>query len=83
MSQCAKILSGVKGMRPKSLLTRLFETRIVPFRFGSECINLFERNTLSIYRKSVIIREGNVLGTTSAFFAVVPVFMVARTFLCS
>ena len=74
-----KILCCVEAMYPQTFLTCLLKSWVVTFGFGSECVNLLERNTLTINEKSVIIRECNIFCVAPVFSAIVPVLVIAWT----
>lgn len=55
MSDRIQVLCGIEAVNPKALLPCLLKTRIVTFGFGSERIKLFERDTFTVDRKTIII----------------------------
>ena len=82
MGNGIQIPRGVKPSYRKPFLSGAFEAGIVTLGFGSEGIDLFERNTLAVNGKAVIVGNGNVFCAASVFLAIVPIFVFTRT-LCT
>ncbi len=78
MSNGIQILCCIKAANPKTLLPGLLKTGVVSLCFSPECVNLFEGNALTVYRKSVIIGKSNVFCTAPVLLSVVPIFVIAR-----
>lgn len=64
-------------MNPQTLLAGSLKARIVTLTFGTESVSSLEGKAVTVNGKTVIIGNGNVLGTAPVFLAVVPVLVIA------
>ena len=79
MSQGIQIGCTVGIANPKPFLPRRLKAGVVAFTFGAQGISPLERERFPINKKAVVRRQSEILGTTPAIFAIVPVFVAART----
>ena len=78
MSNGVKIGSTVAVMNPQTLLAGSLKAGVITLTFGTESVSSLEVKAATINGKTVVIGNGDVLGATPVFLAVVPVLVIAR-----
>ena len=77
MSNGVKIGGTVAVMNPQPLLPGSLKAGVVTLTFGTKSVSSLEGKAVTVNGKTVIIRNGNILGAAPVFLAVVPVFVIA------
>ena len=80
MGYCVEISNTAAISNPKSFLTRCLKTGIVTLTFCTQSIDTLKTQAFPVNGKSVVIGNGFIFRAAPVFLAVVPVFVVTRSY---
>lgn len=79
MGKRIQICNGGFVSYPHPFLARIFEPGIVTFAFCAEGVSAFKVSAVPVDEKPQVVRNGNVFGAATVFFAIIKVLVMART----
>ena len=78
MGQCVEVRCAGAVAHPQPFLTCGFEAGIVALALRPQGVSPFKIETAAVNGKSVVHRNGLILGAASVLLGVIPVFVVTR-----